>query len=143
MMMVFAGRQLGPKGKVYNTFHVIDDDGELGEERHYARNSSAVRGTALASPKVGGVYEVEADGTTITPATSRFVRALGDEDKVARWQAADEATRIELSRRRAEKRYADDLPLQRAVTRMQDAYRRVAPSQRAGLLAHIIREVTR
>jgi hypothetical protein len=140
--MVYIGRRLDTKGKVYNSFYVVGENGKpSSDERSYSRNSKAMRGTLLANPTVGGVYEVESEGTSITPSTAKFVQPLGDDRKTAQWEAEDHATRIELARRSAEKRYAEDLPLERAIERITYAYRRTAPSQRHGLLAYIVKRI--
>lgn len=121
--IVYTGRRLNAEGKALHAW-LLDERG-----LYY---------TKLKGKSVGGIYTVDADvndGTvSVYPGSLKYTgQKITDTDRIATWQAADQAARDSVAEAAAERRHAKSAELDAAL----EPLLRIARSTRtaAGLRA--------
>jgi hypothetical protein len=122
------------KQDVCLVFREVASDGSRGKERIYSQKH-------LRHVRVGHVYEVETDATTITQIYTDTVRWLSvwpDKTEAATWQTAAAAfDTLELARKNEQKETGRKLPLE-LLRPLRDEYWKTNPAGRLAIEVRLL-----
>ena len=145
--LVRIGTAYDDKGKPYHLFHRFKYNSyggcnEIAEPLNFEINKNNRR-----LDGVGLIYELTEvagkDGTTWRLGAAKYIGRWADDDERLRWSAAqalrDAAHNAEVKHKKA----ADDHPLQQAIEPLRALYKSQIGSNRAQLLAYIVKEIVK
>lgn len=145
--LVRIGTAYDDKGKPYHMFHRFKYNeygqcNEIAEPLHFEINKHTRRVDGI-----GLIYElVEVagpKGPTWRLAAAKYVGRWANDGDRLRWSAAQELRDAQRDAENKHKKAVDDRPLQEAIAPLRALYKSQIGSNRAQLLAYIVKEITK